>query len=127
MNHNAGVWIDHKRAVIVSVSAGRATTTIVESEVGAHPRYSGQPGAGGEKKYEARHGQHLDEYYDEVIRHLAEPEELLIIGPGEAKLELRKRLERSKSRAKPTIDVETADKLTDPQIVARVKDHFGIE
>ena len=26
-----------------------------------------------------------------------------------------------------TIDIETADKLTDPQIVARVKEHFRID
>ena len=127
MNHNVGIWIDHKRAVIVTTSAGRVTTTTVESEVGAHPRYSGQQDGGGEKKYEARHGQRLDEFYDEVVRHLTEPDGLLIFGPGEAKLELTERLGRSKASAERTIDVETTDKLTDAQIVAKVKDHFGID
>jgi len=42
MSQEVSVWIDHKRAVIVSASAGRVTTKTVESEVGAHPHYSGQ-------------------------------------------------------------------------------------
>ena len=39
MNQKVGIWIDHKRAVIVSASADGVTTKILESEVGAHPRY----------------------------------------------------------------------------------------
>jgi hypothetical protein len=127
MNHTAGIWIDHKRAVIVSVSAGRVTTKTLESEVGAHPRYSGQQDDGGEKKYEERHSQRLEQYYDEVISQVGQPEALLIIGPGEAKLELKERLSRSKVFSERTVDIETADKLTDPQIVARVKEHFRID
>ena len=67
MNDKVGIWIDHKRAVIVSVSAGRVTTKTLESEVGAHPRYSSQQDGRGEKKYEERHGERLDQYYDEVV------------------------------------------------------------
>jgi len=81
MNHNVGIWIDHKRAVIVTVSEGRVTSETVESDVDAHPRYSGQQDGGGEKKYEERHGQHLDRYYDEVISRLGQPDGLLILGP----------------------------------------------
>jgi hypothetical protein len=127
MNHTVGIWIDHKRAVIVSVSAGRVTTKTLESEAGAHSRYSRQQDDGGEKKYEERHNQQLEQYYDDVISQLGQPEALLIFGPGEAKLELRERLSRSKALSDRTVDIETADKLTDPQIVARVKEHFLID
>lgn len=127
MNHKVGIWIDHKRAVIVSVSAGRVTAKTLESDVGAHPRYSGQHDGGGEKKYEERHGQRLDQYYDDVISQLGEPDALLIFGPGEAKLELKERLGRKKALSERTVDIDTTDKLTDPQIVAKVKEHFGLE
>ena len=126
MNQNVGIWLDHKSAVIVSTSAGHVTSKTLESDVGAHPRYSGQEGAGGEKKYEQRHGEQLDRYYDDIISQLGLPEAVLIFGPGEAKLELKERLSRSKALSGCTVDLETADKLTDPQIVAKVKDHFGI-
>ena len=121
MSHKVGIWIDHKKAVIVSASADRVTTKTLESEVGAHPRYSGQQDGGGEKKYEQRHGQHLDRYYDEVISQLGQPEALLIFGPGEAKLQLKERLSRSKALSERIVGIETTDKLTDPQIVAKVK------
>ena len=126
MNHKVGIWIDHKKAVIVSASADGVTTKTLESDVEAHPRYAGQQDGGGEKKYEERHSQDLDRYYDEVIRQLTDADELLIFGPGEAKVELKKRLRRSKTHSERTIAIETTDKLTDPQIVAKVKEHFGI-
>ena len=126
MNHKVGIWIDHKKAVIVSASADGVTTKTLESDVEAHPRYAGQQDGGGEKKYEERHSQDLDRYYDEVIRQLTDADELLIFGPGEAKVELKKRLRRSKTHSERTIGIETTDKLTDPQIVAKVREHFGI-
>jgi hypothetical protein len=127
MNQKVGVWLDHKSAVIVSTSAGHVTSKTLESEVGAHPRYSGQEGGGGEKKYEQRHGEQLDRYYDDIISQLGLPDAVLIFGPGEAKLELKERLSHSKALSGCTVDIETADKLTDPQIVAKVKEHFRID
>lgn len=131
MHHNVGVWIDHKKAVIVSASPDGVTTRTLESDLGSHARYSagagsdGQQGSGGEKKYEQRFRQHLDRYYDEVIAGLGQLEALLIFGPGEAKLELKRRLGHSKALSHLAVGIETADKLTDPQIVAKVKDHYA--
>jgi hypothetical protein len=135
MNHKVGVWIDHKKAVIVSASVDGVTATTLESEIGPHARYSGRAGyptpdgpqdGRGEKTYEERYDQHLDRYYDEVIGQLGHPDALLIFGPGEAKLQLKERLSRFKAFSEHVVQVETADKLTDPQIVAKVKEHYGI-
>ena len=90
MSHKVGIWIDHKKAVIVSTSGDPITTKTLESDVGPHSRYSGRAGyptsdgpqdGRGEKRYEERYGQHLDRYYDEVISQVGEPEALLISGP----------------------------------------------
>jgi hypothetical protein len=121
-----GVWIDHKKAVIVSIAAGRVTTRTLESDVGPHPHFSGSQEGGGEKKYEERHSHELDRFYDDVIRQLGEPDALLLFGPGEAKLQLKDRLGRSSALSECIVAVETTDKLTDPQIVAKVKEHYGI-
>ena len=126
MNRMAGVWIDHKKAVIVSASEGRVTTRTLESDVAAHPHFGGQQDGGGEKKYEERHRERLERYYNEVIDHIGTPEAVLIFGPGEAKRELRARLGRSAAPSQPFVEIETADKLTEPQIVAKVKEHFDI-
>lgn len=60
-----------------------------------------------------------------VITQLGEPDALLLFGPGEAKLQLTERLGRSKVLSGSIVAVESADKLTDPQIVAKVKNHYG--
>ena len=126
MSHDVGVWIDHKKAVIVSIAAGHVTTRTQESDVGPHPHFSGSQESGGEKKYEERHSHELDRFYDQVISQLGEPDALLLFGPGEAKLQLKDRLGRSNALSERIVAVESTDKMTDPQIVAKVKEHFGI-
>jgi hypothetical protein len=56
MSKDVGVWFEHKKAS--SCASGR---------VGALPHNSGLHEGGGEKKYEQRHSQDLDRYYDDVI------------------------------------------------------------
>ena len=126
MSREAGIWIDHRKAVIVNISGDRVSTTTLSSDVAPHPHYAGSQEGGGEKKYEERRKHDLDRYYDDVIRQVGEPDALLLVGPGEAKLELKERLRRSPALSKTIVAVESADKLTDPQIVARVKKHYGI-
>jgi len=127
MNDKVGIWIDHKRAVIVSASSSGVTAKTLESDIGPHTRYSGPQDSGGEKKHEDRHDQHLDRYFDEVITQLGQPEAVLIFGPGEAKLQLKERLSRSKALLDRLVGIETTDKMTDPQIIAKVKEHYGID
>ena len=127
MSNNVGVWIDHRKAVIVSIAEGHVTTKTVESDVGPHPHYAGSQDGGGEKKYEERHNLRLDQYYDDVIRQIGQPDALLLFGPGEAKRQLNDRLSPSKASSERIVAIETTDKLTDPQIVAKVKEHYGID
>jgi hypothetical protein len=100
MRYNVGIWIDQKKAIIVATSAYGVTTDTVE------PDNEGR-------------------FYDEVIRRLGLAEALLIFGPGEAKMELKERLSRSKARSRRIVGIETTDTLTDPQIVAKVRAHYG--
>jgi hypothetical protein len=135
MRRKVGIWIDHQKAVIVFASGDRVTTTTLESKIGPHAAYSdraeyptadGTRGAKGERNSEAHYGQLLDRYYDDVVRLVARPEALLIFGPGEAKLQLKERFCRSRGLCDRIVGVHPTDALTDPQIVARVKEHFGI-
>lgn len=126
MNQYVGIWIDHRKAVIVSVSGDGITTNTLTSGVESHPRYTEQQDSGGEKRYEERRAQQLDRYYADVIGRIAQPKAVLICGPGEAKLELKARLRQSAALSATTIEITTADKLTDPQIVTMVKAHFAL-
>src|SRR5690242_21959716 len=66
---------------------------------------------------------HLNLCYDEVIAHFRDAESVLLFGPGEAKGELEKRLAR-KGLGGRVVGVETVDKMTAPQIAAKVRQHF---
>jgi hypothetical protein len=66
---------------------------------------------------------HLDIYYDEVISCIRDAESILIFGPGEAKGELAKRIDKNKINGR-IIAVEPVDEMTDPQIVAKVRQYF---
>ena len=57
---------------------------------------------------------------------LRDAEFILIFGPGEAKGELRKRLEKSKLGGR-IAGVETVDKMTDRQIAAKIRQYFEEE
>jgi hypothetical protein len=126
MSRDVGVWIDHKKAVIVTIEGGHVSTATLASDLGSHPHYAGSQEGGGEKKYEARHGHDLDRYYDEVVGRLGEPDALLLLGPGEAKRELQARLGRSHAASAPVVAVQSSDRLTDAQIVAAVKAHYAV-
>ena len=67
---------------------------------------------------------HLNIYYDAVIACIGDAESILILGPGEAKGELKKRL-RVKNLGGRIAGVETVDKMTDRQIAAKVRQHFA--
>lgn len=129
MSRNAGLWIDHKEAVIVfaATAAGAPEETKrMMSGMEKHVRYSGHAASDGvaEDRRDHQYATHLDRYYDEVIAQLHDAKSILIFGPGEAKGEFKKRLEH-KGLSERIEGVETTDKMTDNQIAAKVREHYA--
>ena len=124
MKRKVGLWIDHKKAVIFSMSDEGAEIKRISSEMEKHIRFSGgAQEASEEDQRDKRFTGHLNNYYDKVISYIRNAESILIFGPGEAKSELKKRLENEKLHDN-IVGMETADKMTDNQIVAKVRQRF---
>lgn len=124
MKKQVGLWIDHRKAVIVSVADQGEETSLIKSDMEKHVRYSGAAQEdSAEDQRDKRFTGHLNEYYGHVISRIRDAESILIFGPGEAKIELEKRLERESLDGR-VVGVETVDKMTDRQIAARVRQHF---
>jgi stalled ribosome rescue protein Dom34 len=132
MMKNIGLWIDHKKAIIVVQNDQGQDIQKIESGVGRHVSYRGAPHS--KSPYSAQHQQgddqldnkfteQLNKFYDKVIAQIRAAEAILIIGPGEAKLEFEKRLAHEKVKV-PIVGIEPADKLTDGQIAAKVRNYF---
>ena len=125
MKKEVGLWIDHRKTVIVSVTDKGEETSLIQSGMEEHVRYSGAAQEdSAEDQRDTRFTGHLNKYYDRVISCIRDAESILIFGPGEAKVELGKRLERE-SLSGRVVDIETVDKMTDRQIAARVRKHFS--
>ena len=124
MKRKVGLWIDHRKTVIVTLSGETEEIMQIASNIDKQVRYSG--GAEEisiEDQRDRRFLDHLSKYYDEVISHIRDAESILIFGPGEAKGEFAKRLQ-SEDLGGRIVGVETVDKMTDGQIAARVRQHF---
>ena len=125
MKKEVGLWIDRRRAAIVTVKNGDMEMHQVVSDIDKHVRFSGgAQDISEEDIVERRFENHLRKYYDEVISNIHDAESIFIFGPGEAKVELKKRID-GKSFIGKKIHVETEDKMTDRQITAKVKRHFN--
>jgi len=124
MKREVGIWIDHRKAVIVSVTDKGEETSVIESDMEKHVRYSGAAQEdSAEDQRDNRFTGHLNQYYDHVVSRIRDAESILVFGPGEAKAELEKRLERE-SLGGRVVGVETVDKMTDRQIAAKVRERF---
>jgi hypothetical protein len=127
-----GLWIDHKRAVILTMDEDGETMQTIESGI-EHLRLRGANRARtpysaqyqkGDDQLDKQYNGYLNKYYESVITHLRGADEVFILGPGEAKMELKKRLELQKA-GPPVAGVFSADKMTERQLAAKVREHFA--
>lgn len=115
MKTTAGLWIDHRKAVIVILLPAGEETIEIESGLNRPSKATDSLG----REFDG----HLAKYYDEVIEVIREAQSVLIFGPGEAKGELKSRLEEAKLGG-IVFAVETEDKMTDGQISAKIHAFF---
>jgi hypothetical protein len=126
MKKEIGLWIDHRKAVIVTIADGKEEVKEIISQMEKHVRYRGHNDTernAGEDVRDRKFGNHLNSFYDEVVAVLRDADSIQIFGPGEAKGELEKRIEHEGLKAR-IFAVETVDKMTDRQIAAKVRDHL---
>ena len=135
MGRDVGVWIDHRKAMIASVTDQGEEMGLVISKAERQPRRAGDSPLKGRSEparepmsnaKQRKFTGHLNVYYDAVIAALGDARRILIFGPGEAKGELKKRLARAKTAAR-VLRVETADKMTERQLSKKVRAFFAEE
>lgn len=122
MKKTVGLWIDHRKAVIVFVDGKETEIKLISSDIERHRRQSGVATPADDSRQRELTGQ-LNSFYDEVVSNIRNAESILILGPGEAKGELKKRLERG-NLGRLIVGINTSDKMTEKQIVALVRGHF---
>jgi hypothetical protein len=129
MSTKAGVWIDHKQAILVLLTdTGKEIKRIasgIERPIRTRSHNSYTPNDYvAEDRLQRKSSSQSQKFFDEVIASVKGAEALLILGPGEAKGEFHKRLMRNKLRGL-IVELNTADKMTDRQLAAKVGEHFA--
>jgi len=127
-----GLWIDHRKAIIVTVTGKGEEMGLIISRAEKQPRRSGDSPLKGSYESQQVPAQdslqktltgHLNIYYDAVIASIHDAESILIFGPGEAKGELKKRLEKQ-SLGGRIVNIETVYRMTNRQIASKVRQYF---
>jgi hypothetical protein len=132
MTMNAGVWIDHDKAMVVLLTdEGQemlqirpATGATARSPAGLRAKNSYTSDDSSAEGHRDRKGtSHLNEYYDEVIACLRDAQAILILGPEQAKGEFRRRMAWQKVSGH-VAEIKTVARLSDEQIGDYVRQHF---
>ncbi|MBK6694821.1 MAG: translational machinery protein [Myxococcales bacterium] len=123
MSRYAAVWLDHKEARIFHIHMDGVDEAVVVAALPnlhhKHPR-----GADGDKE----HPDDVKRFFRDVGRGLDGAEEILVVGPGSAKLEFLRYVHRHDHALEPKIiGMETSDHPTDKQLAAYAKTSFGLQ
>ena len=117
---HAVVWIDHQEAHVIQFNADEHedATVSTRSKHGHLHQKAGVVGSG--------HHVADQTYLHEVVEAVASANEILIVGPGSAKLDLMKHAVKDDHLiAEKIVGIETVDHPTDGQLLAYAKKYFA--
>ncbi|MFC1585245.1 hypothetical protein ACFL5V_06845 [Fibrobacterota bacterium] len=130
--NEAGVWIDRRKALAVRLYADPFDVTVIKSDLEGQVRVKGGSRSrvpygpqetSSEKSRDKRFKHYMKKYLQAVITHFKKADRVLIMGPGETRMELRKEIAKSGSGLQ-VVKTEAADKMTAPQFASLVKRFF---
>ena len=128
MGKFVGIWINNRKALIVSLEKGLEQHQTLESHAVRHVRLPGEPkGMSHPEKADGKYQDALRTYFNEILENIKGAKEIFICGPGMAKENLKKLLLESGESEARIVAMETADKMTDNQVIAKAKEVFAQE
>ncbi len=114
----AGIWMDHREAIFITNENGEfAIQEKIKSEA-----------------YHGRKGEHTSnnakrnvdrKYHKDLSNHLMNYDDIYLFGPGTSQEELQNFLQQDLHFKNKNITLGTASHITDPQMVAQVRDFFA--
>lgn len=106
-SRHVAIWIDHHEAILLAFEIGPYD--------GPVPHRSGDGWS--QYRVDARSCQLMQEYYDAVLSYLESQDEIWILGPGQAKHELRQRIEQHGTLRGKVVGLHDACRLTQVELV----------
>ena len=115
---HAVVWLDHHRAVVIDFSRDAEHVHIVPSNTEQRQIHR-RSGGTGQKAAEDRH------FFDDIVAAIGDAREILIVGPGSARTEFRKDLDKHHTAvAARVVGVESADHPSVDDLLTYARKYF---
>lgn len=118
-HYHAVVWLDHSEAHVMHISMDDVEKSIVHPAKPHNHLHakSGTVGAGRQAEDKS--------YYHAIVEALSGAQEILVVGPAQAKLQLIKHIHaHDQAMADKVVGVETIDHPSDAQLVAYARKYF---
>jgi stalled ribosome rescue protein Dom34 len=124
MKHNnqkefAGVWLDNQKALII-------TNTKENDDYAVLDKIKAGESHGGGSEHSINNSKQSDmlKYFKSVAGLLSNYDEIFIFGPGKSQEQFQNYLHEDAQFKSKQITIDSAEQLTDPQMIARVRDFF---
>jgi stalled ribosome rescue protein Dom34 len=118
---HVGVWLDNAKAIII---ANDIENEQEDYAVAEQVKAKGSFGGGSEHSMNNAKQSDLLKYFKSVSGLLTGYDEILIFGPGKSQEQFQHHLQQDAQFNNKQITIESADQLTDPQMIAMVRDFF---
>jgi len=117
-NNIAGLWMDHHQANFITPVDGEFSM----GEKITSTEYQGKKG-----EHTANNAERSDnrKYFKSIAPQLMQYDEIYLFGPGTSQEEFLNFLHEDQHFKHKKITLGTADQMTDPQLIARVRDFFA--
>jgi hypothetical protein len=133
MKKQTGIWLDSSKAIVVTLSGTEENVKEIQSDIenrihhdseGDQGTFMGQHHLSQERKFDERKRHQIENYVKRIIESIRNDDELCVFGPSEIKLRLKSMIEEDKQISTRLKSVETSDKMTLNQVIAKVKDFY---
>lgn len=119
--HYAGVWLDNSKAIIIAnTSENESGDYIIQNKVKAKGSQSG----GSEHSMNNAKQSDILKYFKSVSSLLLNYDEILVFGPGQSQEQFQNHLKEDAQFKNKQITIDSAEQLSDPQMIAKVRDFF---
>lgn len=131
---NVGVWIDLKKAIIVTLNGDKKEVKSVLSEIETRERIPGESKkfvrfgnqfSNLEKQKENRLTNKTNAFLKSILKQLRHGDALVVFGPASMKQELANLILENKKLVHKLKGVETADSMTTNQTAAWVENYYN--
>ena len=126
MKHNnqkqyAGVFLDNDKAMIITANSDNES-----GDYTIQDRVKAKESHGGGSEHSMNNAKQSDslKYFKTLSTRLLNYDEILVFGPGKAQEQFQNHLSEDAQFKNKKISIDSAEQLTEPQMVAVVRDFF---